>query len=54
MCAHTWDFHPKSLDDIDFFVVHHLRSKHQLHPNEILARDPSLKRALTEYCRGGF
>ena len=54
LCTHTLDFPPESSKDIDFFVVHHFMQKHHLHPNDILAMNPSLEQALTEYSRGGF
>jgi hypothetical protein len=54
LCPHVWNFPAESSDDIGFFAVYHLISKHKLNPNEILAIEPSLEKALTEYCRGDY
>lgn len=30
LCTHTWDFHASDVDDMGFFVDHHLADKHQM------------------------
>jgi len=48
-CKHRWDFHASVADDIGFFVVHHLVSKHRLSLAELLTYDPNLVDSMNEY-----
>ena len=55
ICRHRWDFHEGGEPEIGFMVVHHLVSRHNLNPNEIMAYDEVLEEAIGEYpCHVNF
>jgi len=49
LCRHQWDFHEAEEPMIGFMVVHHLVSRHNLNPNEIMAYDEVLEESILEY-----
>lgn len=49
ICGHSWKFHAAALEDIGFFVTHHLITKHRMGTGELQAYNPLLKDVLQEY-----
>lgn len=49
LCTHHWDLHASAIDEMAFFVVHHLVGKHDYTAKQLLAYDPSLAEAIEEY-----
>ena len=49
LCRHKRDFHASMADDVGFFVVHHLMTRHRLSHEELLSYDPDLWAAINEY-----
>ena len=49
LCPHSWTFHASRLDEIGFFVVHHLVGKHRLCEKDLLTYDEDLGHAIQEY-----
>lgn len=49
LCDHRWDFHVSGVEDIGFFIVHHLVGKHRLRTDELVAYDAGLAESIREY-----
>ncbi len=48
-CQESYGFHPHDIEVMDFLVVHHLNSKHNQRPVEILSYEADLQDAVDEY-----
>lgn len=49
LCTHRWDFHVAAVEEIGFFVVHHLVNKHEMNTAALLTYDADLAGAIQEY-----
>ena len=49
LCSHRWNFHASAIEEIGFFIVHHLVAKHDYSAEQICTYDTGLAEAVREY-----